>query len=299
MNRVVSLLAAGVLLTGCGAETAPAADPEPRAPVAPPVAVPAADGPVQTRYAVTVLDDGGGAELCVGGVAQSLPPQCGGPPITNWDWADHEGDYEQASGVRWGEFHLMGTFDGERFTTSESTPADEFEAPGEPDHFVTTCDEPAGGWVVDPSLVSYGDENAAFRAAGRLPDYAGAFLDSSRDPRPPEQLDQALADGGNDSIDVSTWIVNVRVTENPARAESAIREVWGGGLCITTARHTEAELRRIQEQLDAPGFLGSGVADGVVGLDVIHDDGSIQAWADATYGEGLVLVSSALVPASG
>lgn len=298
--RHVLAAAAVLALTGCGAETGPVAD-EPTRPRTP-TAVPAADGPVHTRYAVTVLDDGGGAELCLAGVAQSLPPQCGGPPITNWDWTDHEGEFEDVSGTRWGEFHLVGTFDGERFTASQVTPADEFKAPGgdDADQFVTSCEEPEGGWVADSSLVGYDDQDAAFRAAGRLPDYAGAFLDSSRDPRPPEQLDQALADDGNDSIDVDTWIVNVRVTEDPARAEAAIREVWGGGLCITTATHTERELRRIQHELDdIPGFTSSGVDDDAVGLGVVYDDGSIQAWADEEYGEGLVRISSALVSTVG
>jgi hypothetical protein len=36
-----------------------------------------------------------------------------------------------------------------------------------------------------------------------------------------------------------------------------------------------------------------------VDVEVVHDDGSLQAWADATYGAGLVRISSALVPASG
>ena len=278
-----------LLLVGCGSATT----------ARPGSAPSAAGGEVETRYAVTVLDDGGGAELCLGGVAESLPPQCGGPPVAAWDWDDHAGDFEDVGGVRWGEFHVVGTFDGESFTATRVTPADEYEPPDvdEPDPFVTTCEEPTGGWVVDPSLVSYGDEDAAFRAADRLPDYAGAFLDTSRDPRPPEELDQALTDGGNDSIDVSTWIVNVKVTDDPARAEAAIREVWGGGLCISTAIHTMAELRRVQGQLDdVPGFLSSGVSDDTVEVGVVHDDGSIQAGLDEEYGAGLVRVSSALVP---
>ena len=114
MNRLLALVAVGALLTGCGTETGGRVDPA--GPVASPTAVPAADGQVQTRYASTILDDGDGAELCVGGVAESYPPQCGGPPITNWNWADHEGDFEEASGVRWGDFHVVGTFDGETFT---------------------------------------------------------------------------------------------------------------------------------------------------------------------------------------
>ena len=37
--------------------------------------------------------------------------------------------------------------------------------------------------------------------------------------------------------------------------------------------------------------------DNLVVVDVVHDDGSLQDWADATYGENVVIVSSALVDA--
>jgi hypothetical protein len=37
--------------------------------------------------------------------------------------------------------------------------------------------------------------------------------------------------------------------------------------------------------------------DGHVLVDVVHDDGSLQAWCDEEYGEGVVLVTSALVAA--
>jgi hypothetical protein len=32
-------------------------------------------------------------------------------------------------------------------------------------------------------------------------------------------------------------------------------------------------------------------------VDVVYDDGTLQAWTDATYGENVVVVSSALVDA--
>ncbi len=86
------------------------------------------------------------------------------------------GEFEDVSGTRWGEFHLVGTFDGERVTASQVTPTDEFDAPDgdDADQILTSCEEPEGGWVADSSLVGYDDQDAAFRAAGRLPDYAGA-----------------------------------------------------------------------------------------------------------------------------
>ncbi|GAA4403095.1 hypothetical protein GCM10023168_14250 [Fodinibacter luteus] len=45
----------------------------------------------------------------------------------------------------------------------------------------------------------------------------------------------------------------------------------------------------------APGMLGVDRGEsGPVHLSVVHDDGTIQAWADASFGAGAVLVSSAL-----
>ena len=93
---------------------------------------------------MTVLDDGDGAELCLGGVMDSYPPQCGGPSLVGWDWADHRGDFESASDVRWGDFVVTGTFDGTSVTPSDVVPADEFEEPDdsagfEDDGFATPC----------------------------------------------------------------------------------------------------------------------------------------------------------------
>jgi hypothetical protein len=39
--------------------------------------------------------------------------------------------------------------------------------------------------------------------------------------------------------------------------------------------------------------------DNLVVVDVIHDDGTLQDWADTTYGDGLVFVHSALASAAG
>ena len=64
--------------------------------------------------------------------------------------------------------------------------------------------------------------------------------------------------------------------------------------------HSQAELEAIAQDLqELPGALTTMPGDNLVVVDVVHDDGSIQQWADATYGVGLVFVSSALVPADG
>jgi len=68
----------------------------------------------------TVMDkplDAGGrsVELCLGAVAESYPPQCGGIPIVGWDWDAVEGE-ETASDHTWGAYAVTGRYDGETFT---------------------------------------------------------------------------------------------------------------------------------------------------------------------------------------
>ena len=119
------LLAAAALLTlaacgGSGDEVA--VDPASVGHVPMPTAVPAAEGPVRTRNLATVMDTGG-PELCLGPVAESYPPQCGGPPLVGWDWGAHDGVFERQGEVRWGQFAVTGTFDGTAFTVDGATPA--------------------------------------------------------------------------------------------------------------------------------------------------------------------------------
>ena len=83
---------------------------------------------------------------CLGGVADSLPPQCGdGVPLAGWDWAA-AGTYETSGEVRWGVYVLTGTFDGTALTVTD---ADRRRRPASrrPVAFVTPCPEPAAGWV--------------------------------------------------------------------------------------------------------------------------------------------------------
>jgi hypothetical protein len=185
-------------------DPAPAGSSGPSGP--PAAAVP--DGPVRTRDLATVMDTGQGSqgpELCLGPVAESYPPQCGGPALLDWDWADHDGTYDEHGDVRWGTYALTGSWDGTSFSATEAVP----------------------GALYDPAMPT---------------------------PTP---------------------------TPTPAVA------------------HSEDELEQIAAELqDAPGVLGAyggEGSDGHVLADVIYDDGTLQGWADSTYGAGVVLVTSALV----
>jgi hypothetical protein len=298
-----ALVAAALLLAACGTETSdpggdPAADPtSPVAPTAMPTDIPAADGEVTTGGPVTVLDDAKGAEACLGGVADSLPPQCGGPKLIGWDWADHQGDFEERSGTRWGDFVITGTFDGQDITPTEVVPAAEWEPIESPDEdfsFETPCPEPDGGWTpVDPAATTQRTLDHAIQIASALPDYAGVWVDQSINPAydDPDDVEKEYA-----MNDPKLLVLNVAVTDDVAGAEAAIREVWGGALCVTEARHTERELLAIQEELaELPGILGGDASDDRVSVYVTFDDGSTQVWADQEYGAGVVEVSSALV----
>ena len=62
--------------------------------------------------------------------------------------------------------------------------------------------------------------------------------------------------------------------------------------------YSDTELAGIAEEVGAlPGAQGAYAGEGQVVVDVLHDDGSIQRWVDATYGRDVVRVFSALVPA--
>jgi hypothetical protein len=296
---VLGLLLAAVL-SGCGDATSGT----PAVPAASPTAALPADGPVRT--VTTVLDDGDGPVMCLGGMAFSSPPRCDGPAVGGWEWDDHPG-HESASGSRWGEFVLVGDWDGTTLTPTEVRVAGPEDGPGIEDYpFITSCEEPEGGWVVvNPATTSHAAKGAANRVAEALPDYGLVWGDQSINPYW-QELEDLQESGGMPSLeaqqamnDPALTILNVGVTDDPARAEAAVREVWGGPLCVYRLANTFERLREVAKELqDLPGNLGPqfGTVDNRVDLPVVHDDGSIQAWVDETYGAGVVDVTSALTP---
>ena len=304
LAAVGALSALAFLLTACGDQTEPpsraddSGAPAASAPAASmPTAVPAASGPV--RGIGTVLEADDGPQLCLGGVAESLPPQCGGPTIVNWSWVGVRGQFERAGGVRWGSFVVTGTFDGQHVTMTEDPITlalyDPMMEPPGPDPLATRCPEPDGGWtVVDRATTTEASLQEVMERAAALDGYGGAWLDQSINPASQEPPSEGMERAMNDPTKL---VVNVLVTGDPATAEKTLREVWGGALCVTRSEHTEAELTAIQQELSGlPGLLASDAQFDRASVQVLYDDGSLQAWADATYGTGLVEVTSALEP---
>ncbi len=267
-----------------------------------------AAGPV--RAIATVLDEGDGPMLCLGGVAMSLPPQCSGPAVVGWDWAEHP-EAESASGVTWGEFTMVGTWDGTTFTPSEvrETTAEDWPEEDVTALFASRCEEPEGGWIpLDRATTTDAALSAAHRVAEKLPGYAISWGDQSINPHWQEMQD--LHDsGGTPSLeaqqamnDPTYTILNIGVTDDVAGAEAAVREVWGGPLCVSQFVNTHAHLRDVARELrDLPGGLSSGYGNigNKVEISVTYDDGSIQAWVDEEYGADVVEVTSALQPMDG
>ena len=65
----------------------------------------------------TVMDVAGAAELCMGPIAESYPPQCSGIPLKGWSWQGIDGS-ESSDDVRWGTYAVQGTYDGDALTVT-------------------------------------------------------------------------------------------------------------------------------------------------------------------------------------
>jgi hypothetical protein len=199
---------------------------------------------------------------------------------------------------------MVGDWDGATFTASEvreSTP-DDWPDEDVESLFASRCPEPDGGWTpVDPTTTTDRALSAAHRVAEGLPDFAISWGDQSINPVWPETLrdDPPSLEVQQAMNDPRFTVLNVGVTDDVAGAEAAIRKVWGGALCVSEFAHTHARLREVAEEVrKMPGGLTSsyGSIGNAVEIGVVFDDGSIQAWADETYGAGVVEVTSALQP---
>lgn len=248
-----------------------------------------------TRYQTDsmVLDDPGRPPvLCLGGVADSLPPQCDGIPIADWDWEAVDGE-QSAAGSTWGEFHVVGTYDGETFTLLEAgppRPAEQVEG----DPVDTPCAEPEGGWSSpDPSKATDAHLRELMNAVEDEPDFAGFWIDYVVEPV------------GEGSSEPGNVIANVAFTGGVERHTERIRQLWGGPLCVVEHEHTFAELRGIQRELaeGAAADLGLDmtwsdvdIQDNVVELGVVVADADARAAVEARYGPTAVELHPALEP---
>lgn len=198
-----------------------------------------------------------GPQLCTS-LSQSFPPQGRGPDVIGWDWDKVEA--ESAAGTTWGVYELVGTFDHVCFTLTEpATPATRTARPEERGRATTPCPEPEGGWrPLDRSKATEEAAERAKRRARSVEEFAGGWIDQSYlGAYDLESGDYRLERLANDP---ARYVLNFAFTGDLTGREEWIREVWGGALCITSAQHTERELRRIVDELAKRGgnFLGAG-----------------------------------------
>jgi hypothetical protein len=143
-TAAVPLIVAVAALSGCAAgaaDTAPVPD-----------VSAAVDRPADELTARTfVLDPGDGAQLCLGGVGESLPPVCGGPPTIGWDWGQVEGE-ESQSGSTWGDYEVVGTWDGTSFSLTRTPVAYDPRAASTP--IPDPIPDPTPGAPADPAAVA-------------------------------------------------------------------------------------------------------------------------------------------------
>lgn len=203
----------------------------------------------------------GPVELCLGGVAESYPPQCGGPVLKGaFSWDDV--DASRQGGVTWTEqpYWVVGRYDPDAgdqgsFTLAGPPTADP-PAGHEPPaatgaDFPQLCEDPTADVPdVDQGARSRGpdgtaQEQALMELTASLEGYVTSWL----------------SDGGP--------TFNVLVTGDPDVARERIREVFHGPLCVEqrdlpTERAVRAAQGALLERAGELAMLSSG--SGVSGL---------------------------------
>ncbi|CAN5453707.1 hypothetical protein BH10ACT10_BH10ACT10_19460 [soil metagenome] len=240
-----------------------------------------------------VLQKGAGLPmLCLGAVAASRPPQCEGPPITNWDWGAVP-DEESYRGTTDGTYVVVGTYDSGRFTLTRAARTPQaYDGPrvavADETPRKSPCPVPEGGWQVR-DLATTTDASLArtLRAAAALEGFGDAWLDRSVNPA----QDERHAD------DPRRLVLDVAVTGDRGVAEERLRRTWGGALCVSKAVHDQEDLRVVARQIrGVRGAQSVTTAHDQVDLQVFYDDGTLQRSLDEKYGVGVVVVTSGLQP---
>ena len=230
------------------------------------------------------------AGLCLGALLGIFPPQCDGIPLDGWDWDAVEGE-ERAGGKVWAPFHVVGTYDGETFMVEQVLPPE--TSSDDNMDFTAPCPEPPGDWVdVDPSKASEADFRVAMHAAEAEPDSTATWIDYISDDPPSE--------------DPGPFIGVFGFTGDLERHERALRELWGGPMCVFAQTNAMDDLRRIQNDLTDGGAQAVGlelqwaavdVTTNQVEVGAVLTTPEIEQGLAERYGAGTVRVVPALTPA--
>lgn len=288
MKRGVALVGV-VLAAGCAGPAADGSTGVKPRPAPSPVNLVADGYSGRFQVSAAVLEnEHHGPQLCMA-MMDSYPPQCGGPDVAGWKWSAVR--HESANKTKWGSYLLVGKYDGKTFTLTQPAqlPDSQASTPDTGPDFTTPCQEPDGGWrPVDGDKATDAAFNAVVEKANADDDYGGLWIDepaAAMDPTPHN--------------DPQRMILNVTYTKDLARHETELRKIWGGALCVSLAKHSEAELRQIQDELSTePGVISSGSdpTNSVVTLGVLVATQGRQQELNNRYGDGVVILQGQLKP---
>jgi hypothetical protein len=289
MRWNAAIVALAMALTACAAEPAELAA---RSTAGGAPTAGGTSGP-DTRYtaSLTVLEgQGHGPQLCEV-VAISNPPQCGGPDVVGWSWDSVP--HESLSGVRWGWYEVVGTWDGSRLTLTEpprEPTAPDGVPPASRDDLKSPCPEPEGGWrAIEPDRTTQKAMERAIERASEVKAFAGAWIDS-------HFLGSHFPTDSDEPMNV---VLNLRFTGDPQSREAWIREVWGGPLCLSRAERDLGELTAIQARVASEkGVISTstGEARGMVRVRLWLATDELRERLDREHGKGAVQVESVLRP---
>lgn len=178
----------------------------------------------KVEFITMVIDSGNGPELCIGGVEESLPPQCSGPVAAGLDM---DGWSEEVSGVRWGDRSVVVTWPPVGGVVEVVGHSE--VVPWEPEYPPTALPEVCRGI-------------AAAAGAKTINDYAHTLGDRN---------------GGLYVANDGTLVL--QVVGDPAPHREALAE--SGGACVVEVPRSEAEQLRIRAALspllaDVPELAG-------------------------------------------
>ncbi len=223
------------------------------------------------EFSGMIIDSGNGPEICLGGVNDSLPPQCSGPVASELDMT---GWTEERNGVRWGERSIVVTWppvNGSVETVADSGTRG-IEGVYPPGELPAACaDTPAtaGAGPINEYAVSLGDGNGGLYLAndGTL------VLQVVGDPEPHRE---ALADsGGACVIEVPRSESEQRTIQDAlARQLSGLPEI-AGGYGISTGPGGRVEIyvpvADRATALAVAGLVDDPTALRVIGMSILHE----------------------------
>jgi Family of unknown function (DUF6174) len=232
-------------------------------------------GPIEYGGNITVLESAQhGPQLCTA-VEASLPPQCGGPDVVGWDWNAVDTE-ESAGGTTWGSFYVVGTWIDGVFTLTRPATAPVPTPNRNGVDFTTPCEDLR---TDDPDSIVTID--GPLREEESIDDFAGAWWDARH------------------------GVLNVAFTGDIDAHEAALREQYGGRLCVVQFDHSESELLAAQELFSSisnrpPGVvingLGIDTPGNRVSVDVLVADEATRAFVAQHLGEVDYVLHAALLP---